>query len=126
MTESRLTRSPTCAFATPATPVMGETIFVQPRSSLAFSREAWAVSTFARDVLSFVSASSSSCWLIAFEAASGRYRLTVVSAFVSVAWYWASWPFAWSYVAWNWRGSISKSVSPALTTNPSRYVCRST
>ena len=71
MTVWRLTRSPTWDLATPAMPSIGETTFVQPRSSFAFSRAARALSTLACAVRSRVSASSSSCWLMAFCGGQG-------------------------------------------------------
>ena len=99
MTVWRLTRSPTCAFATPAIPAIGEVTFVHLMLRFVRSSAARADARFACAVRSRVWASSSSCWLIAFSLTSGVYRATVVFALASAASYWDTLPLAWSYEA---------------------------
>jgi hypothetical protein len=83
ITVSVFTRSPTCDFAIPAIPSIGDVTCVQPRLSWACSTAATAAACAASAARSAASALSSSCWLIARSAARGVNRSTSFFVFES-------------------------------------------
>ena len=115
-----LSRSPICALAMPAIPVIGEVIRVKPRLSFAVFRLASAASSSAFADWKAPVASSRSFWLTAFFSASGLMRARLAEVVSKRATFWARIPLASSTAASKVRGSISNISWPCLTRSPSR------
>src|SRR5262249_8419931 len=91
-------RSPIWAWVMPATPSIGEVIFVHSRFNLAASTAAWLART-SWTVLSY------SRWLTAPTLTRGRYLASFSWLRRRFAFAWARSPSALSRSAWYWRGS---------------------